>query len=241
MANPYFKFKQFTIFHDRCAMKVTTDACLFGAWLAAQLEIRKIGTPHSLDIGAGSGLLSLMLAQKIQTATDAVEIDREAAAQAAENIEASPWRDRVQVICADAKAFTPPVQYDLIFSNPPFYENEWPSDDEKKNKAHHSSELVLEELLVLIKKWIKPSGYFALLLPAKREKEAGLLFSKHKLHLIQKTRVRQSVSHDYFRLLLLGTMHAQETVSTDEFSICNEKGEYTSAFTALLQPYYLYL
>src|SRR5215213_7485932 len=95
MPNSFFKFKQFTVHHDRCAMKVTTDACVFGAWSAE--EIRHLDPKQILDIGVGSGLLSLMIAQKNEAAIDAVEIDKEAAEQARENIQASPWKDHIHV------------------------------------------------------------------------------------------------------------------------------------------------
>ncbi|HEX5652644.1 MAG TPA: methyltransferase, partial [Chitinophagaceae bacterium] len=129
MANSWFRFKQFTIHQDRCAMKVTTDACLFGAWVTEQIlnadkltpitEARKI-----LDIGTGSGLLALMLAQQTAHSIDALEIDQQAFEQARENIQASSWPDSIAMIHADARTFQPEFHYDIIISNPPFYEKE---------------------------------------------------------------------------------------------------------------------
>ena len=134
MPNPYFQFKQFIIYHDRCAMKVTTDSCLFGSWCADEIkndnnkdEIKKI-----LDIGAGSGLLSLMIAQRNDCFIDAIEIDEAAAKQAKENVAASPWKDRIEVHQINALHHSYQQLYDVIVSNPPFYENELESPHTKK-------------------------------------------------------------------------------------------------------------
>ncbi|HEX6333160.1 MAG TPA: methyltransferase, partial [Flavisolibacter sp.] len=120
MANPYFQFKQFTIYHDRTAMKVTTDACLFGAWAAQEIsQMPNIAT--MLDVGTGTGLLSMMVAQQKALETDAIEIDPDAAAQASENIKASPWATRIHVIQQDVNDLQPGRAYDVVISNPPFY------------------------------------------------------------------------------------------------------------------------
>src|SRR5882724_12429409 len=122
MSNHFFQFKQFTIHQDHCAMKVTTDASLFGAWAEESVRSREPGVRNILDIGTGTGLLSLMLAQRINADIDAIEIDEAAAEQAIENTEASAWKERITVINADAKNYSFPKKYDCIISNPPFYE-----------------------------------------------------------------------------------------------------------------------
>jgi tRNA1Val (adenine37-N6)-methyltransferase len=139
MANSFFQFKQFIIHQDRCAMKVTTDACLFGAWVAKEVGGQKSEVETILDIGTGTGLLSLMLAQKTNATIDSVEIDEAAAEQAQENANASLWKDRIFVMPGDAKdmAYTFCKNFDIIISNPPFYENELTSSDHQKNLAHH--------------------------------------------------------------------------------------------------------
>jgi tRNA1Val (adenine37-N6)-methyltransferase len=240
MANAYFQFKQFIIHQDRCAMKVTTDGCLFGAWVAAQLK--KQPASSLLDIGTGTGLLSLMIAQQCDAEIDAVEIDKDSFDQSAENITTSPWVGRINAIHADARQFICPSVYDVIVSNPPFYENELRSANVKKNMAHHDESLLLHELLAVIQQNLSASGTFYLLLPYKRKEEIEDLFEESALCIAQITLVKQSVHHSPFRMLVKGT-HASgnTTLTTEEIAIRNEANGYTVAFTHLLQDYYLHL
>ncbi|HUR65912.1 MAG TPA: methyltransferase [Chitinophagaceae bacterium] len=249
MSNSYFQFKQFTIWQERAAMKVTTDACLFGAWVAAitnseKLTLRQAQGNNCLDIGTGTGLLALMYAQKDPTTLiDTLEIDKYAFEQAFENISASPWSDRIQVIHTDAKEFVSTHKYDIILSNPPFYENELKSDDKNKNIAHHSDALALHELLSIIKKKLQPGGSFYLLLPYKRHKEIRELMLQNEFTITQMILVRQSVNHDFFRIMLAGKFKADGSGETmvEEIAITDNKGQYTSGFVSLLKDYYLRL
>jgi tRNA1Val (adenine37-N6)-methyltransferase len=150
MPNPYFRFKQFTVYHDRTAMKVTTDACLFGAWSSEIINKGLFAKDNALEIGAGTGLLSLMVAQKNNITIDAVEIDASASQQAAENIVASPWKERISIHHSDILRFDNHKKYDCIFSNPPFYENEIDSINDKKNLAHHGLGLKLDVLFEIM-------------------------------------------------------------------------------------------
>jgi tRNA1Val (adenine37-N6)-methyltransferase len=246
MANSYFQFKQFTVHQDSCAMKVTTDACLFGAWVTERINKEQLIINNCLDIGTGTGLLSLMLAQKIATAEiDAIEIDEAAAKQAQANVDTSPWKDKIFVLPGDAKdmAYTFAKEYDVIISNPPFYENELTSPDAQKNTAHHDSGLLLTELLQVIKDILHPEGRFYLLLPYKRLLEAGLLFQKYHLAITHITLVKQSPQLTPFRFFVAGEHRANsEAVYTkDEITIRDEKNEYSNKFIDLLKDYYLHL
>src|SRR5450631_3963277 len=117
MPNPYFQFKHFTIRQDRCAMKVCTDACLFGAWLPAKVP----ATARVLDIGSGTGLLMLMLAQKNGGDIHGIELDPDAFGQLGENIAGSPWAKRLQIFEGDVRQYVSQEKYDLIITNPPFF------------------------------------------------------------------------------------------------------------------------
>jgi tRNA1Val (adenine37-N6)-methyltransferase len=221
-------------------MKVTTDSCLFGSLSPTPSEGG--GEMNVLDIGTGTGLLALMYAQKNSLALiDAIEIDKDAAEQAKENSEASPWNDRINIIHADARKFLFTKKYDLIISNPPFYEKELRSSDIQKNIAHHGEELSLQELLTIIKNNLKPGGEFFLLLSNKRSTEAEFLIKKNQLEITRQTLVRQSVSHGIFRVIIKGKHMNSESSNyeKDEISIWNEKQEYTPEFVLLLKDYYL--
>lgn len=224
-------------------MKVTTDACLFGAWVSNEIESEKLKVKSVLDIGTGTGLLALMLAQKNDgVLIDAIEIDKDAAEQAKDNATSSLWKERINIIDADIKSFSFSSKYDTIISNPPFYEYELRSENEKKNVAHHSENLTLQELVNIIKNNLDQNGVFFLLLPYKRNEEIKKLFKDHQLHISKMIFVRQSVKHDYFRLFLKGDFNVQEKETEfDELSIWNELKQYTPEFINLLKDYYLHL
>ena len=243
MANSYFQFKQFTIQQDRCAMKVTTDACLFGAWVAEEVKSQKLKVKNGLDIGTGTGLLALMVTQKNpEMKIDAIEIDKDAAEQAKINVESSPWKRQINIIQDDVKEFSFEKEFDLIISNPPFYENEIRSATDSKNVAHHSKNLTLKELLMIIKDYLMKTGSFFLLLPYKRNEEIKKLFKDHELNISKILFVRQSVKHDYFRIFVKGNLNAEKKETEfDEMSIWDDSQQYTKEFKQLLKDYYLHL
>ena len=237
MSNGYFSFKQFTVQQDRCAMKVCTDACLFGAWVATLLPAQQ--AVKVLDIGTGTGLLSLMVAQQTQALIDAVEIDPAAAEQAADNFATSPFAQRLQVKHM-------PVQdlasgpYDLIISNPPFYDNDLKSDDPQRNLALHSTQLDFDTLLKAINANTHPESHVSILVPRSRA-DAFIAKARHyEWHLQQWLNVRPSPRNQQFRSMLLFS-HNQVMPDIDGMAIKDLDGNYTEQFVKLLQPYYLYL
>ncbi|MFI5152541.1 MAG: tRNA1(Val) (adenine(37)-N6)-methyltransferase, partial [Chitinophagales bacterium] len=129
MSNSYFQFKQFRIQQDRCAMKVCTDACILGAWFAEKIP----SYSTVLDIGSGTGLLMLMLAQKNKSEIDGIEVDLNTYKQLKENIDQSPWKDQLRVFPGDIRSFSFSGKYDFIISNPPFYEKDLRSDSSARN------------------------------------------------------------------------------------------------------------
>lgn len=161
MAAPYFLFKQFVVAQQHCAMKVTADATLFGAWAPVPAQAQKV-----LDIGCGTGLLSLMLAQRFpQLSIDAIELEEKAARQAAENVRHSRFHDRIMVQQADARTWQPAYQYDFVICNPPFYSKSLAGRHPEKNMAWHSQSLSLSDLAALLERHLSQAGSAALLLP----------------------------------------------------------------------------
>ncbi len=220
-------------------MKVCTDACLFGAYVAEKFH-RTGSKLHTLDIGTGTGLLSLMLAQKNDAANiDAVEIDKSAAEQAKENFKISPWRDRLHIHHTPIQQFGFNT-YDLIISNPPFYENDLKSEDAKRNLALHSSALGLDDLLDVVQKHSSPLGKFAVLLPYHRSANFQNHASLKDFYLEEEVCVKQTPKHSYFRCMLFFG-RAKTQAKHLEIIINNEKGKYTEDFSDLLKDYYLNL
>lgn len=241
MANPYFRFKQFTIHQAGSAMKVTTDACLFGAWTARELgSVPAIN--RLLDIGTGTGLLSLMISQPYPALQiDAVELDPASAAEAVMNIEKAGKSAAITVVSSDIREFEPGYQYDCIISNPPFYENEIRSTDERKNKAHHDEGIRLKALIPEIQKHLRPGGDFFLLLPWKRL-GAFLQLAETTGIAAAITPVKPRPENPLFRVLIRGWFSTAPAITEHE-SICikDETDQYTAVFSTLLKPYYLYL
>lgn len=239
MSNNYFQFKQFTVQQENCAMKVCTDACLFGAWIAEKVKSENEKIKNILDIGTATGLLSLMLAQKSNANIDAVEIDESAAIQAQQNFAASPWKERLKIYNTTINEFRLDYKYDLIISNPPFFENDLKSSNNKRNLALHSSELTLEELLQAIIVNLKKDRSFAVLLPYHRT-EYFETIAKQKYFLQEKVLVKQTLNHNYFRSMLLFGPALNETKHS-VITIRESNNQYSKEFIALLKDYYLYL
>lgn len=223
-------------------MKVTTDACLFGAWAAD--DMKHIQPASVLDIGTGTGLLALMTAQACaDTRIDAVELDPAAAMQATENFNAAPWADRTRSIQADIRTIACTEKYDAIICNPPFYENELSSPDAGRNLAHHAGGLFLGELMPLIAAHLKENGYAYLLLPAKRQAEIPGILVAAGLKADQWVRVKQTAKHDPFRIMIRCRHMTMAAGDPQEAGlvIAEADGSYTGPFTELLKDYYLYL
>ena len=222
MASEGFQFKQFFVAHDRCAMKVGTDGVLLGAWA----EPNHVPLGHLpctiLDVGTGSGLIALMLAQRLQTSPlsspkerekgfriDAIDIDEAAVEQAAENFAASPWPDRLHAWLSSIQEWQmvngkcPNGKwYDLIVSNPPYFRNSLKNPDKARGLARHTDTLSYTELLHHSARLLREEGRLCLILPAEAEEEVCALAAQEGFVLTRVTRVYSKVSKPARRVLL---------------------------------------
>ncbi|MEO6584211.1 MAG: methyltransferase [Ferruginibacter sp.] len=238
MRNNYFSFKEFTVFQDACAMKVCTDACLFGAWSVKMIIKYKPEAQNILDIGTGTGLLTLMVAQKVAATFTAIEIKEAAAQQAGENFEASPWGGKILLMQGDIRKVETEQRFDCIICNPPFYEHDLSSNNQSKNAAMHSSELGFSELIPLIARYLNKDGIAIVLVPFKRESYFAALAKQFDFFLAECMRVKQTPQHSFFRTMFVLSHTAQAETMT-EIVIKDLSSEYTDDFKDLLKDYYL--
>lgn len=235
MPNNYFQFKQFKVEQDKCAMKVCTDSCLFGAWITVPKNTNTI-----LDVGTGTGLLSLMLAQKSDVKIYAIEIDENAYQQATINFNNSIWKDRVTCFLGDIKTFPFTKKYDLIICNPPFYKDEFSSTSQGKKIAKHSLFLTLEDLIISIEKLLNDDGKFAILLPYYRKDEFENIAKQFSFFTEKTLFIKQTPTHSFFRYAAIFSKENIET-SNEIIVIKDNINQYSSEAINLLKPYYLHL
>ncbi len=233
MANPYFKFKQFTIQHDRCAMKVGTDGVLLGAYVS------HTDPTQILDIGTGSGLVALMLAQRFpQASITGVEIDENAARQAAENVVSSPFAKQVKIIHTSLQDFVPNQAFDLIVCNPPFFKVSSQSHLPERNTARQTGQLTPEEIFDFSRIHLAPNGQLSLIFPAETNLEP--IANQYGLKVSDKLLVRGSSSTLVKRIIW--TFSATEVRPTASELILEEsRNHYTPEFKALVRDFYLNL
>ncbi len=235
MPNPYFKFKQFTIWQDKCAMKVGTDGVLLGAWT-------DIGNSERiLDVGTGTGLIALMLAQRSDAVIDAVEINEEAFEQASDNVVASSWKDRVNVIHQDFQAYskTNDSKYDLIVTNPPYFKNSLKSLDEDRNAARHSHLLTIEELFFGVEKLLSNKGRFCMVFPFDENKGLLEIAIYHQLYLTKITVVHPNLSLPPKRVLLEFSRIGTRTIHSSLTIEKQKRHDYTDEYIELTKDFYL--
>lgn len=236
MSSLPFKFKQFTIDQDRCAMKIGTDAVLLGAWTSVNQE------PFSvLDIGAGSGVIALILTQRSNAELiDAIEIDDDAYEQCTENFENSSWNDRLFCYHTSLKEFTEEIEdkYDLIVSNPPFYSDDYKSDNKQRDLARFEDALPFSHLLESVSNLLSKNGVFSVVLPFKEEEKFIALATKSKLLSNRILRVKGNPSSEIKRSLMQFSFTECE-VEIGELIIETERHQYTQDYINLTKDFYL--
>lgn len=232
-----FKFKQFSVQQDKCAMKIGTDGVLLGAWCPIN------NNPFSvLDIGAGTGILSLMLAQRSNAEQiDSLEIDEEAYEQCVENFENSPWSDRLFCFHAGLDEFVeePEDEYDIIISNPPFYSEKYKSDNSQRDLARFQDALPFEDLIEAADLLLSENGIFAVIIPYKEEERFIDLCAEVELFPVKVTRVKGSHTTPIVRSLLAFKRYELSVLTADELVIEISRHEYTDDYINLTKDFYL--
>lgn len=219
-------------------MKVATDSCLFGAWFSRRIP----AGATVLDIGSGTGLLMLMLAQRHDGPIQGIELDAGAFGQLQENIGQSPWSSRLQVSCGDVRDFVFPNKFGFIICNPPFFEDDLPAATGPRNLAKHGHALKLSELIRVIDANLIEDGSFGILLPFHREEYFAGLAGSHGFYLAGRLRISQRKGQDHFRSMLHFSRHPVDpAIFPTDLAIYQEDGVYSQDFVELLKDYYLYL
>jgi len=251
------------VHQEQTAMKVCTDACLFGAWVANDISRSNDDSTKSInsivDIGTGTGLLSLMLAQATSSQLNpakitGIEIEPNAASEADRNFKASPWNDRIEMIHDAVQNFTKTQlassviassveKFDCVITNPPFFEGDLHSPDTQKNLASHSTALPWDTLMKEVKQLLNDDGYYYVLVPALRAYTMQKLAAQNELQLTEEVVVYNAAQQKPFRVI---QKYKQTSININEikrsnFIIKNELNEYTEGFKSLLAPYYLHL
>jgi tRNA1Val (adenine37-N6)-methyltransferase len=231
-----FRFKQFSVDQSGCAMKINTDGVLLGAMAAAN-EPKSI-----LDIGTGTGVVALMLAQRYANAQiDAVEIDEGAAQTAGRNFENSPFTDRLKVFPSGFENYFeqfPKKKYDLIVSNPPFYIDSLKSPGEKKTLAKHTDVDFFEKLLKAVSKHLTPDGYCWFILPTTIANDIIKFAADSLLCLLKQINVKSYAYSDAHRVILCFCFKS-DLLEISNFTIYSAKDVYSEEYKRVLQPYFL--
>lgn len=232
-----FKFKQFSIEQDRCAMKTGTDGVLLGAWSPLP------GNCYSaLDIGTGTGIIALMIAQRSNAEQiDALEIDEEAYEQATENFENSPWDHRLFCFHAglDELIDEPEDEYDLIISNPPFYTENFKSDNEQRDLARFEDSMPFEMLIEAADLLLSENGIFSVIIPFKEEENFLALAKEYELFPMKITHVKGNLTTEVKRSLLAFQRFSTTEIEIDELIIETERHVYTEEYIDLTKDFYL--
>ena len=232
-----FSFKQFTVQQDNCAMKIGTDSVLLGAWCPLENNPRSV-----LDIGAGTGILSLMIAQRSNAEQiDAIEIDEDAHEECVENFENSPWSDRLFCFHAGLDEFVddPEDEYDLIISNPPFYAEDFKTEDSQRDLARFQDALPFEELIEAAALLLSENGVFAVIIPFKEEEHFINLCGQLDLFPIKVTRVKGTPTTEIKRSLLAFKRYELPVLEADILIIETSRHQYTEKYINLTKDFYL--
>jgi tRNA1Val (adenine37-N6)-methyltransferase len=232
--DPLFKFKQFNLEQDKCSMKINTDGVLLGAWAPVE-EVK-----NALDIGTGSGVIALMVAQRAQDALiRGIEIDKSSALQATENAKQSPWPERIIIENMSIQDFSRNTKerFDLILSNPPFFTGGTFSKNQEKTNVRHTVKLPHGDLLLSARKLLSEKGKFCVVLPTMEGLRFAELAATYGLFCTRKTEVFTVKDKPVERLLL--QFEPKEKEVFKEKLIINEPNGFSESYRLLTKDFYL--
>ena len=234
MPNPYFKFKQFTVFHHKCAMKVGADGVTLGAWADVS------GAKSILDAGCGSGLITLMLAQRSEAKITAIDIDEQSIVQTKENVGNSLWDNRIRIIHTSLQQFAESSfrKFDLIVCNPPFFVNSLKSPSDSRTRARHTDSLSHLELILAVEKLLAEKGKLCVILPVTEGNIFSQLAEKQCFFCSRKVTLFPNTEKPAKRLLLEFRTEMTDC-KEDKLTVEKERNVYTSEYSALVKDFYL--
>ncbi|MDO4162886.1 MAG: methyltransferase [Bacteroides sp.] len=233
MPKSFFQFKHFTVWHDRCAMKVGTDGVLLGAWVP-QGNYRRI-----LDVGTGTGLIALMLAQRMPEAKIVgVEIDAAASEQARENVSRTEWADRIEIECCDFRNYQSDETFNLIVSNPPYFIDALKCPAEQRSVARHAGSMNYDLLFRRSASLLHPDGQICIIIPSEIEKNVTDAAWNHHLYPCRRLRVYTKPGKPCRRVLLAFSFK-ESICAEDALCIESEAQQYTAEYIALTRDFYL--
>jgi tRNA1Val (adenine37-N6)-methyltransferase len=233
MPNTWFQFQQFRVNQDRCGMKVSTDAVLLGA-LAQAKSPKRI-----LDIGTGTGVIALMMAQRFSNANiTAVELDSDAASQASENFEESDFSARLELVHGGVQDYDSSRKFDLVVSNPPYFSNHLPTTNLKRQRALHTDSLSFQELVEAVERNLSADGEFWVILPPKESAGLEEMLCNKGFHCSTSILIQDNPKLKFHRIVSSFSRHQKEK-QVEEIALKNEEGSFSEAYKKLISGFLL--
>jgi tRNA1Val (adenine37-N6)-methyltransferase len=231
--NKGFQFKQFSIAQDHCEMKVGTDGTLLGAWADVSISER------ILDIGTGTGLIALMVAQRSNATIVGIEIDEHAARQALENVQNCPWKERIRIVCKSIQEYTEDSLFDTIISNPPYFSKSLACPISRRNIARHTEILPFIDLITNANRLLTTTGQFCVIIPTECQADFIQLCWEQNLYLKRKTLVKTCIHKEPKRVLISFSHNQTVNPIYDDLIIENDDHSYTEQYKILTREFYL--